>query len=64
MQVLQKNKKVAQELAKTLKSGGTVEKSRRRSKWREESKRFREAMKANRLITKAEKEGKPAHYYL
>ena len=64
MQVLQKNKKVAQELAKTLKSGGTVEKSRRRSKWREESKRFREAMKANRLITKAEKEGKPAHYHL
>ncbi len=50
MQVLQMNKKVAKDLAKKKKGKGrTMEKIRRSSKWREESKSFRDAMKACRL---------------
>jgi len=61
--VLKTNKKVAKELAN--KSGGTKKKIKNKSsKWREESNTFREAMRASRLIAKAEIEGKPAHYYL
>jgi hypothetical protein len=38
--------------------------SKRSDKWKKESEDFRDAMKCNRLIAKAENEGKPAHYYL
>ena len=38
--------------------------SQQNSKWKTQSEELREAMKANRLIAKAKKEGKPAHYYL
>lgn len=38
--------------------------TKRDDKWRQQSEEFREAMKSNRLIAKAQKEGKPAHYYL
>jgi conjugal transfer/entry exclusion protein len=64
MQVLQIQKNVAKELAKKKKSGGVSKKLKKRSKWQQESNALREAMKANRLIAKAEREGKPAHYYL
>lgn len=54
--VLKTNKKVAKELAN--KSGGTKKKIKNKSsKWREESNTFREAMRASRLIAKAEREG-------
>jgi len=33
-------------------------------KWRHQSEEFRKVMETNRLISKAEKEGKPGHYYL
>jgi conjugal transfer/entry exclusion protein len=64
MQVLQIQKNVAKELTKKKKSGGVSKKLKKRSKWQQESNALREAMKANRLIAKAEREGKPAHYYL
>ena len=64
MQIIQSQKKVAKELAKKKTNGGVSKKSKRSSKWKEESNALREAMKANRLIAKAEREGKPAHYYL
>ena len=35
-----------------------------KAKWKEESNAFREAMKANRMMDKAKKEGKPVDYYL
>lgn len=63
MQVLQVNKKVSKELSKK-KNGKSKKKSKKSDKWRQESNNFREAMKTNRLISKAEREGKPAHYYL
>ncbi|KAL3777315.1 hypothetical protein ACHAWO_005081 [Cyclotella atomus] len=63
MQVIQTQKKVAKELAKKKKSGG-ASKKKKSTKWQQESNALREAMKANRLIAKAEREGKPAHYYL
>ena len=63
MQVLQVNKKVSKELSKK-KNGKWKKKSKKSDKWRQESNNFREAMKTNRLISKAEREGKPAHYYL
>ena len=63
MQAIQTHRKVVTELTRKGKNGRNS-KGKRGSKWREESNAFREAMKANRLITKAEKEGKPAHYYL
>ena len=64
MHVLQMNKKVAKELSRKRKGKSSKKKSKQSSKWREESMNFREAMKANRLIAKAEAEGLPAHYYL
>ena len=49
-QVLQMNKKVAKDLAKKKNGKGrTMEKIRRSSKWREESRAFRDAMKASRF---------------
>ena len=49
-QVLQMNKKVTKDLAKKKTGKGrTMEKIRRSSKWREESRAFRDAMKASRL---------------
>ena len=39
-------------------------KKRRLSKWREQSDTFRDAMRTNRLIAKAQQEGKPVDYYL
>jgi len=44
--------------------GVKVNKKKDNTKWKEESKQFREAMKANRLMAKAEKEGKSATFYL
>lgn len=64
MQVIQNQKKVAKELAKKKRNGGVSKRSKKNSKWKEESASLRDAMKANRLIAKAEREGKPAHYYL
>lgn len=63
MQVIQTQKKVAKELAKK-KLGSKFKKGKKISKWQHESNALRDAMKANRLIAKAEREGKPAHYYL
>ena len=63
MQVIQSQKKVAKELAKK-KKGGSSSRKKKGGKWQQESNALRDAMKANRLIAKAEREGKPAHYYL
>ena len=50
MQVLQMNKKVTKDLKKKKSGKGrSTEKIRRSSKWREESRNFRDAMKASRL---------------
>lgn len=62
--VLQAQKKATKELSKKLSGKSLRKRNKKGSKWKEESATFREAMKANRLISKAEKEGKPAHYYL
>ena len=35
-----------------------------KAKWKQESNSFRDAMKANRLMDRAKKEGKPLTYYL
>ena len=59
--VISGRKKVVSDLRKKAKGKRSSKKSK---KWRKESEQFREAMKCNRLVTKAEKEGKPAHYYL
>lgn len=67
MQALKTNKKVLKDLANKAKDGGRTGKKnkiKKHAKWKDESNSFREAMKANRLISKAEREGKPAHYYL
>lgn len=64
MQVLGENKKVTKELKKRMNGKASKKKSKKGSKWLKESNDFREAMKTNRLISKAEREGKPAHYYL
>lgn len=61
--VLAANKKAAKEMKRKKKRGGSKKKGGK-SKWEAQSQEFREAMKANRLISKAESEGKPAHYYL
>ncbi|EJK75909.1 hypothetical protein THAOC_02350 [Thalassiosira oceanica] len=61
--VLAANKKAAKEMKRKKKRGGNKKKGGK-SKWEAQSQEFREAMKANRLISKAESEGKPAHYYL
>lgn len=53
-------------MVKELRKASKGKRTRKRdnSKWRKESDDFRKAMETNRLISKAEKEGRPAHYYL
>jgi len=63
-QVLQASKNATKELSKNLRRKSSRKTSKRGSKWKQESENFREAMKSNRLISKAEREGKPSHYYL
>ena len=60
-QVIESRKKVV----KTLRDQARGKMKKKNSqKWREQSQEFREAMKSNRLIAKAEKEGRPPTYYL
>lgn len=54
-------KRAVTDLRQKLKGNNTMKRS---LKWREESESFRQAMETNRLVAKAEKEGKPSHYYL
>lgn len=54
-------KRAVTDLRQKLKGNTTMKRSQ---KWREESASFRQAMETNRLVAKAEKEGKPSHYYL
>jgi hypothetical protein len=61
--VISGRKKVVSELRQKSKGKGK-RRSKKSQKWRKESEDFREAMKCNRLVTKAQNEGKPAHYYL
>ena len=58
--VLAANKRAAKEMRRKKRKGG----SKKNSKWKAQSQEFREAMKANRLIAKAESEGRPGDYYL
>ena len=51
-------------IAEKKRCGGTFKKSSYNNKWKNQSNELRDAMKANRLIAKAKKEGKPLHYYL
>lgn len=51
-------------IAEKKRCGGTFKKSSSYNKWKNQSNELRDAMKANRLIAKAKKEGKPLHYYL
>lgn len=60
--VIDGRKKVVKELR--AKSNGTARPKKSSDKWRKESDSFREAMRANRLMAKAQKEGKPVDYYL
>jgi hypothetical protein len=48
MQALKMNKKVVKEMMKKKSGSGKGTSIRRSSKWREESRAFREAMKASR----------------
>ncbi len=59
--VISGRKKVVAEMRQKAKGKRSSKKS---DKWRQQSEEFREAMKSNRLVTKAQREGKPAHYYL
>jgi hypothetical protein len=54
-------KRAVTDLRQKLKGTSTIKRSQ---KWREESASFRQAMETNRLVAKAETEGKPSHYYL
>lgn len=59
--VISGRKKVVSELrqkAKGIRSG------KKSNKWRKQSEEFRDAMKCNRLVEKAQREGRPAHFYL
>jgi len=60
--VISGRKKVVSEMRKRAK--GKKLKKPSQSKWRKESSDLREVMEANRLMKKAESEGKPATYYL
>mmetsp|Transcript_61069 Transcript_61069/g.73438 ORF Transcript_61069/g.73438 Transcript_61069/m.73438 type:complete len:501 (-) Transcript_61069:613-2115(-) len=60
--VTKERKKIVAEM-KSIAKGGKRKKAKR-SKWKEQSKSFREAMEVNNLIAKAEREGKPSSYYL
>lgn len=59
-------KKVVKDLKNTFSSDGSARKKKKKKqlKWQEQSNTFREAMRTNRLIAKAQKEGKPVDYYL
>ena len=61
-QVIESRKKIVQTLRDQAR--GKRKKKTKSQKWREHSQEFREAMKSNRLIAKAEKEGRPPTYYL
>lgn len=58
--VISGRKKVVAEMRQKAKGRAT----KKSDKWRQQSEEFREAMKSNRLVSKAQREGKPAHYYL
>mmetsp|Transcript_6870 Transcript_6870/g.20567 ORF Transcript_6870/g.20567 Transcript_6870/m.20567 type:complete len:662 (-) Transcript_6870:1391-3376(-) len=60
--VIAGRKKVVSELR--AKTNGAAKPKKSNDKWRRESDTFREAMRANRLMAKAQKEGKPVDYYL
>ena len=60
--VIAGRKKVVAELGSKSRSKSKSKKHAK--KWKEESEQFREVMRTNRLISKAEKEGKRADYYL
>ena len=57
MQALSVNKKITKEAALKQNAKSTTKKSKRGSKWREESQKFREAMRANRLISQPDHKG-------
>jgi hypothetical protein len=61
-QVVASRKKVVSEMRE--KALGKRKPKKKNTLWRQQSDDFRKAMETNRLITKAEKEGRPAHYYL
>ncbi len=58
MQALHVVKKVAKEVALKQNAKASTKKSRKGSKWREESRQFREAMRANRTVSQPAKKGK------
>ncbi len=60
--VISGRKKVVSELRQKAKGFRSAKKES--SKWRQQSEEFRDAMKVNRLVEKAQREGKPAHFYL
>lgn len=59
--VISGRKKVVAELRKKVKG---IRSKKRNENWKKQSDDLREAMKCNRMIAKAKREGKPAHYYL
>lgn len=59
--VISGRKRVVAELRKKAKG---IRSAKRSENWRKQSDDLREAMKCNRLIAKAKREGKPSHYYL
>ena len=61
-QVITSRKKVVSDLRDKAKGKKKSKKSS--ALWKKQSDDFRKAMETNRLITKAEKEGRPSHYYL
>ena len=60
--VISGRKKVVSDLRQKAKGIRRIAKES--SKWRQQSEEFRNAMKYNRLVEKAQREGKPAHFYL
>jgi hypothetical protein len=59
--VIASRKKVVSELRQ--KAQGKYS-ARKKALWKQQSAEFREAMRSNRLISKAEQEGLPPTYYL
>jgi hypothetical protein len=59
--VIAARKKVVSDLRQKSKGKKTSKKS---TLWKKQSEDFRDAMRTNRLISKAEQEGKPPTYYL
>lgn len=58
MQALHVNKKVTKEISLKQNAKQSTKKSKKSSKWREESKQFRDAMRATRLHTQPNKKGR------